>query len=55
MPDPTGQKFKPVEIPVLPALPFNPLAYENFEPMICLTLEQLDKILTSIPENFLSS
>jgi len=55
MPDPTGQEFKPVEIPILPALPFNPPAYVNFEPTIRLTQERLDKILTSIPENFLSS
>ena len=42
MPDPSGQEFKPIEIPSLPPLPFDPPAYVNFEPSVRLTQEHLD-------------
>ena len=55
MPDPLGQEFKPIEIPHLPPLPFDPPAYADFEPTVRLTQERLDKILQSVPDGFLSS
>jgi len=53
MPDPAGQVFLPVIIPPLPSLPLDPPQLVNFQPMKCLTCEQLDKILTSVPQGFL--
>jgi hypothetical protein len=55
MPDPAGQEFKPIEIPNLPLLPFNLPTYAEFELTARLTQERLDKILASVPKNFLSS
>lgn len=55
MPDPAGQEFKPIKIPDLPLLPLDPPTYAEFEPTAQLMQEQLDKILHSVPKNFLSS
>jgi len=53
MPDPAGQVFLPVTIPELPPLPLDPPSHLDFVPMQCLTLEHLEKILTSMPKGFL--
>jgi hypothetical protein len=55
MPDLAGQEFKPIEIPELPPLPLDPPVYANFEPTERLTQSQLDKILATVPRDFLSS
>jgi hypothetical protein len=55
MPDPLGQEFKPIKIPILPSLPLDPPAYADFEPTERLTQERLDKILRSVPNGFLSA
>jgi len=53
MPDPTGQVFHPVEIPSLPPLPLDPPPFQDFVPMQRLTLDCLEKILSSVPKGFL--
>ena len=53
MPDPAGQVFLPVTIPSLPPLPLDPTFCLDFIPMQQLTLECLEKILTSMPKGFL--
>ena len=53
MPDPAGQVFLPVIIPLLPSLPLDPPQLANYKPTKHLTCERLDKILTSIPQGFL--
>ena len=53
MPDPTGQVFRPVEIPSLPPLPLDPPPLQDFVPTQCLTLDRLEKILSSVPKGFL--
>jgi hypothetical protein len=54
MPDPAGQEFKPIIIPELPPLPLYPLVYADFEPTERLSQSWLDKIISTIPQNFLS-
>ena len=51
--DPAGQVFLPVIIPSLPPLPLDPPSISNFLPTQCLTQERLQKIIDSIPKNFL--
>ena len=53
MPDPAGQVFLPVTIPSLPPLPLDPPSRLEFVPTQRLTLERLEKILTSVPNGFL--
>ena len=53
MPDPAGQVFRPVEIPILPLLPLDPPFLQDFIPSKRLSLERLQKILTSVPKGFL--
>lgn len=53
MPNPEGQEFKPVDIPELPPLPFNPPSLDNFVPTDRLNKERLDFILNTVPEGFL--
>ena len=53
MPDPAGQVFLPVEIPQLPLLPLDPPQCQNFVPTRRLSLEHLEKILTTVPTGFL--
>lgn len=53
MPDPAGQVFCPVEIPILPLLPLDPPFLQDFIPSKHLSLERLQKILTSVPKGFL--
>ena len=53
MPDPTGQVFRPVEIPSLPPLPLDPPPLQDFVPTQRLTLDRLEKILSSVPKGFL--
>ena len=53
MPDPAGQVFRPVEIPTLPLLPLDPLFLQDFIPSKRLSLDRLEKILTSVPKGFL--
>jgi hypothetical protein len=55
MPDPSGQVFKHVEIPELPALLFKATALINFVPTERLTLDRLTIMLKTIPDGFLSS
>ena len=55
MPDPAGQVFRPVEIPILPLLPLDPPFLQDFIPSKRLSLERLQKILTSVPKGFLQS
>ena len=50
MPDPAGQVFHPVEIPLLP---IDLLFLWEFVPSECLSLDCLQKILTSVPKGFL--
>jgi hypothetical protein len=54
MPDPAGQEFKPIIIPELPPLPLYPPVYADFEPTERLSQSRLDKIISTIPQNFLS-
>ena len=54
MPDPSGQVFKCVEIPDLPALPFKATALINFVPTEHITLDRLTVMLKTIPDGFLS-
>ena len=53
MPDPAGQVFRPVTIPLLPPLPLDPPCLQDFVPTQRLSLERLEKILTSVPQGFL--
>ena len=53
MPDPAGQVFRPVILPPLPLLPLDPPFLQNFVPTRRLSLERLQKILTSVPKGFL--
>ena len=53
MPDPAGQVFRPVDIPKLPLLPLDPPFLREFVPSKRLSLERLQKILTSVPKGFL--
>jgi len=53
MPDPAGQVFLPVIIPSLPPLPLDLPSISNFLPTQCLMQEQLQKIINSIPKDFL--
>jgi len=53
MPDPSGQVFRPVIIPSLPPLPLDPPAVQDFVPTQRLTLNRLEKILSSVPKGFL--
>jgi len=53
MPDPAGQVFCPVSIPSLPSLPLDPPSLQDFIPSRRLSLDRLQKILTSIPKGFL--
>jgi len=53
MPDPAGQAFRPVIIPSLPPLPLDPLSLQDFVPTQRLSLDRLEKILTSVPQGFL--
>ena len=53
MPDPAGQVFRPVEIPTLPLLPLDPPFLQDFVPSKRLSLDRLEKILTSVPTGFL--
>ena len=53
MPDPAGQVFRPVTIPLLPPLPLDPPCLQDFVPTQRLSLERLEKILTSVPHGFL--
>ena len=55
MPDPAGQVFLPVKIPTLPPLPLDPPFRLEFVPTQHLTLERLEKILSSIPKGFLQT
>jgi len=55
MPDPTGQTFLPVIIPLLPPLPLDPPHLASFLPTKRLTKDHLSKILSSIPKDFLQS
>jgi len=51
--DPAGQVFHPVILPPLPLLPLDPPSLQDFVPTCCLSLDHLQKILTSIPKGFL--
>ena len=53
MPDPAGQVFLPVTIPSLPPLPLDPPSIPNFLPTRRLTKERLQKIIDSVPKDFL--
>jgi len=53
MPDPSGQVFRPVVIPSLPPLPLDPPLLQDFVPTKHLSLDCLEKILTSIPQGFM--
>jgi hypothetical protein len=53
MPDPAGQVFRPVSIPSLPSLPLDPPSLQDFIPSRRLSLDRLQKILTSVPKGFL--
>lgn len=53
MPDPSGQVFRPVIIPSLPPLPLDPPAVQDFVPTQRLTLDRMEKILSSVPKGFL--
>jgi len=53
MPDPAGQTFLPVLIPPLPILPLNPPLLTQFRPSKRLTEDHLQKILTTVPKDFL--
>ena len=53
MPDPAGQVFLPVTIPPLPPLPLDPPFLQNFLPTKRLTRERLEKIIASVPKDFL--
>jgi len=53
MPDPAGQVFRPVIIPSLPPLPLDPPFLRDFVPTQRLSLERLERILTSTPQGFL--
>jgi hypothetical protein len=53
MPDPAGQVFLPVIIPLLPSLPLDPPPLAEFKPTERLTEDRLSKILLSIPKGFL--
>jgi len=53
MPDPAGQVFRPVVIPTLPLLPIDPPVLRDFVPSTRLSLDRLEKILTSVPRGFL--
>ena len=53
MPDPAGQVFRPVIIPSLPPLPLDPPLLQDFVPTQRLSLDRLEKILTSVPQGFL--
>ena len=53
MPDPAGQVFHPVIIPSLPPLPLDPPLLQDFVPTQRLSLDRLEKILTSVPQGFL--
>ena len=55
MPDPSRQVFKCIEIPELPALPFESTTLTRFEPTEQITLERLEVMLKTIPEGFFSS
>jgi len=55
MPDPSGQVFLPVIIPLLPPLPLDPPHLASFLPTKRLTKDRLSKILLSIPKDFLQS
>ena len=54
MPNPSGQVFKCVEIPDLPALLFKATALINFVATECIMLDQLTVMLKTIPDGFLS-
>jgi hypothetical protein len=53
MPDPSGQVFLPVIIPLLPPLPLDPPLLTEFLPTKRLTENRLAKILSSVPKDFL--
>jgi len=53
MPDPAGQVFCPIKLPILSLLPLDPLYLQDFVPTHCLSLDRLQKILTSVPKGFL--
>ena len=53
MPNPAGQVFCPVTIPSLPPLPLDPPLFQDFIPTQRLSLDRLEKILTSVPQGFL--
>jgi len=55
MPDPSGQVFLPVIIPLLPPLPLDPPHLASFLPTKRLTKDRLSKILSSVPKDFLQS
>lgn len=53
MPDPSGQVFLPVLIPRLPSLPLDPPLLQEFVPTQRLSLDRLEKILSTVPTGFL--
>ena len=53
MPDPAGQTFLPVLIPPLPILPLDPPFLAQFRYTKRLTEERLQKILSTVPKDFL--
>ena len=55
MPDPAGQTFLPVVIPSLPILPLDPPLLATFRPTKRLTEDRLQKILSSVPKDFLQT
>ena len=53
MPDLAEQVFLPVIIPPLPPLPLDPPFLQNFLPTRHLMQEHLQKIIASVPKDFL--
>ncbi|OSX64602.1 hypothetical protein POSPLADRAFT_1133956, partial [Postia placenta MAD-698-R-SB12] len=55
MPNPSAQKFKPIDVSNLPPLPTNPPSRFEFRPTERLTQDRLDAIIDTVPEGFLTS
>lgn len=55
MPNPSAQQFLPIPIPDIDPLPTHPPPLSNFVPTTRLTSERLDDLLSTIPDDFLSS
>ena len=54
MPNPSTQKFEPIQIKKLPSLPTRLPALEDFVPTERLTKERLQQILDTVTKDFLS-